>query len=466
MWGLTLVVLLVLATVVSFFVGMPRVNNASVLLVCWGPLLLFTASTRLAYPSPNDDFWVLVFVFVGAILLSSVFTAIYLRSRLKLPIAQRVAQVKVRSALYWHVALCVLLTFYGAFQLYSSRAIISRLGGVGGIVSGGGDEFRRQQIASAVDGAQAAIGSGNVAVGLLGYVLFLGHASLFTGAILWIHGYRYISVLPIVISAAYSVFTVQRSSFVMSLLLFVATTLALRRTRYVDVVKTTRSGIAPSVVLAVVGAVAIFVPLQLRNTGTANATGIESLIQYLGSGFLGLSSRTLYNPNWEPPPGLGLSSGGPPVGYGAYTFKNFFSLLQRFGMPVPEAPRTYDYYVVQLFDERYYTNVGTSILDLRYDFGLPGLAVFSLAVGAASTLAYARSIGRRSYLAPVTGLALSWMAWSFFGNSLLNDFRYILAVVAGSLILRALIRPSAKNEERPGDRVQLGDPTVVFGRVG
>jgi len=194
-------------------------------------------------------------------------------------------------------------------------------------------------------------------------------------------------------------------------------------------------------------AFALFYPLAVRNRGTSNAIGLDSVAQYLVSGILGLNARNVVNPSLAPA-AADIPNGE--LALGSYTFSNTFNVLNRLGLDIQVAPIFFDFYRVKLADSIYVTNTGTSIIDFFLDFGWPGifLGFFLLALSASITQQYIR-YGVVA-LVPIAAFLLASVAWSFFGNTLLNDVRYLLATIVGSVVLRSAMRNPVTSNGSPG----------------
>jgi oligosaccharide repeat unit polymerase len=249
----------------------------------------------------------------------------------------------------------------------------------------------------------------------------------------------------------------QRSLFVMAALIFIVVALLLPSRASGVLLETSRAGspgqatrpVVPTLIVLSLAAVAILLPLQLRNVRGGNATGLASLFQYLLSGILGLGARDQQHPFWTPPPAYGAVGVGPAPGYGSYTFRGLFRVLDQLGVPVPVAPTFYDYYPVAVGDVSYWTNTGTSILDFRLDFGIVGVCVAFLVLSFTATVLQRQQPRNRLYALPITAYLLVTLFWSFFGNSLLNDFKYFLSALFGCYILSRLVEVTPTEQIGP-----------------
>jgi oligosaccharide repeat unit polymerase len=296
-------------------------------------------------------------------------------------------------------------------------------------------------------------------IGALGYLLFMGNASVFTGALLWRNNMRWLAILPLLFNGIYSLLSFQRSSFIAALLIQAFATIGMMK---LNVEFTARAAPKPHrrprpllvAGLLTSGFAVLLIPIQLRNANTQNATGVQSIAQYLFSSIAGLNARTDAVTGAVVPPLDALGLPGAVPGFGAYTFTNLFGLFQRFGLPVATPPFTYDYDQVVILGRSFSTNTATSFYELILDAGWFGLIIGCLVVGIACTRWQMQmSSQTRIVLLPWVSLLLSVVAWSFFVNLFTRDARYMLVAAFGSLVLSGLFhyrRPSLAVENRTG----------------
>jgi oligosaccharide repeat unit polymerase len=82
-------------------------------------------------------------------------------------------------------------------------------------------------------------------------------------------------------------------------------------------------------------------------------------------------------------------------------------------------------------------NVGTYMIYPYYDFGVVGVAVGALLLGALATwLEGAVLIARRVQLMPAACIVLTTVVMSFFGLSLVRDARWLFLLVAAVYLTR------------------------------
>lgn len=434
------------AVLLSWHARLPRLNGISAFVVMWVPVLgLLTLTQRL-----SDLTWTMIwvsFIAVSAGTLLGWFTG---PARPSPTVASRFNfNLSLGQFRRFHWIFVAALVAYGILQVYNMLPLVQQLGGWGVVLSSAGGDFKNAQMSSRAEITAGQFDTQSALLGAVGYVLFLGNLSLFTGAILWrAGGSKFVATIPLLIAAGYSLLSLQRTSFVMSLLIFAFSILLLRGTRTTLVLhapdlpranKRARNPLA-ILVLSFVGATAVLVPLQLRNAGTRNATGFDSLVQYLVAGVAGLDARNRVDALTSPVIGDGGTTIGASPGFGSYTFTGLFAILSRLGFEVPRAPHALDYYIVQFNGDSYATNIATSIGDFFMDFGWPGIVFGFFTLGVVSAvLSRAFVSGSISFL-PFTSLVLVTIAWSFFVNALPGDIRYFILGIAGTFLLHRLTK--------------------------
>jgi oligosaccharide repeat unit polymerase len=331
-----------------------------------------------------------------------------------------------------------LLVGYCALQIHSVLPILRSVGGISAVLGGtGGSAYRHALLSSSLAASQTDFSSGSLVTGLLGYVLFLGTLTLFWGAYLFLLGKRALGLLPLALFAILSLVTLQRYSFVYSLLLFGISIAYYRpllgrpplwKGNYLIYI-----GISAVLVLIVV------LPLELRGPGISNLTPVQSVAGYYVSGVGALNQRLESDPEWKQRPIADLTQPAPDPGDGAYTFRGLASLLQRFGVPVQVPPADLDYTVVSIFGHPFESNVYTDIAYFRLDFGEPGVFFLSGFLGFLGMWSYcAVWFRRRTDVLPFAVLLSTTILMSFFGLTLVRDVRYAIVGFVGFLLFSLL----------------------------
>ncbi|MGK9272125.1 oligosaccharide repeat unit polymerase [Williamsia muralis] len=343
-----------------------------------------------------------------------------------------------------HLISSTLLVLYGMFEVGRSWALVSAAGGFSQIFGGtsaSGSDFRNQQLAEHIKNSGDAFSGGSALVGLIGYILFLGNVSVFTGALLWRTGKRVVALVPLLVTAVYGLLTLQRTSLVIAVLLFVVSIWLFRRTR-VESSGSRKGSPARTFVIfgwsAAVFYLALVLPLQIRNRGTGNATGLQSIENYLFSGFAGLGVRPEISASSLPSGSSAIGHSGPLPGLGAYTFEGVYRILRRAGIDVPTAPSFSDYRTTRIGENIVESNTATGASDWWFDFGFIGLIVIPGLIALIGMLLLVRIRAGSWYMVPVCAFFFTSTLWSFYGNTLLSDARYPVMVAGASVIFKAL----------------------------
>lgn len=427
--------------VIGHFVRMPWLNPVTALVVPWVTVMLIASIPGALNPSLTGELWAIVFIgflasavgsLIGWILSSSWNSA-------KRP----TPDIRIDRVLRIHLALSLALGGYGVMQAVDAWPVLQRLGGVQSIFSASaamGNEYKYQYAQDRLAMTSTALDSSSFLNGSLGYLLFLGHIALFTGAVLWRSGRRAIASIPLILAAAYSLFSLQRTSFFMCLLIFATTALYVRTIvqrpigtgNSESTKKRGRGRLAATVIGGAVMVPVLLYPIQQRNNATHNSTGLESVAQYLLSSIAGLNQRIDPGFRIGTPPAEISGAVAPSEGLGAYSFTGLFGLLKRSGLPVPVAPHALDYYSSEIFGTPFATNTGTSYLDFYLDFGWAGVILMPFVMGFIASLALRRFLAGSVAALPTLVILIVSIIWSFFVNALLGDFRYLYLTVIAS----------------------------------
>lgn len=429
--------------VLSNFMQMPWLNPVTALVAPWLTVMLVASIPGAMNPEPSLGLWAMVLAGFAATAAGTL-CGWLITQRQASAIPHQSRPMDIRRITLSHWILTMALAVYGVIQAADAWPLLQRLGGVQAILSASGalgNEYKYEYSQSRLQTTSAALDGGGLASGSLGYVLFLGHIALFTGAILWRSHRRALACLPLIISAAYSLFSLQRTSFFMCFLIFGATVIYAKRlesgpehesvTNHPRRLRRIRTYILGFLVLIPV----LLYPVQQRNNSTHNSTGLESLAQYLISSIAGLNARIDSNFDIATPPAEVTGALAPSPGFGAYTFTGLFTILKRIGFPVPVAPHALDYYSVEIFGTPFSTNTGTSLVDFYLDFGWAGVIIIPLVVGFVASICLRKFISGRVSALPLLVILMVTIFWSFFVNALLGDFRYLyMALVAAPIL--------------------------------
>ncbi|WP_426184745.1 O-antigen polymerase [Microbacterium sp. TWP3-1-2b2] len=370
-----------------------------------------------------------------------------------------------------HMILIGVLAAYVATQFLTMWPTIQSVGGLGAIFDGAGDVYRRAVIDDALSKAQSGLGEGGLLAAGLNYVLFIvGMSSLFTGSVLWVARYRLAAIVPVALSSAISILTLQRTSVVLSVLLFTFGVFAVKWSG-VDLERRAKGARRRSALpgifagLVALGAAAWFmVFLSGTRGGKAEERGIvTTFAEYLLGGLAGLNARNAQGADWAPLPAEG---GGldPTLGMGGYTFGGLWSVLARLGFPVEQTRYNLNFTPVNLFGEATITNVAGALGEYYLDFRWAGIIVISAAL-AFLTATFQRRLLRDGSMVVIPALAflLTVGAWSFFG-SWFSDLRLILLAVLGGLILKWAISGTKKGHHERAASLDSGHQRPTLGR--
>jgi oligosaccharide repeat unit polymerase len=358
--------------------------------------------------------------------------------------------INLRGLTHIHVAMCILLFLYVAFQTYF---IAQQFGGnLLDVYFAGGEQgraYRNSFLLTQELAAESSFSGGAIVKGLISYVLFFGSVSIFSGACLWVIGKRVLATTPLLLSAAFSILSLQRTTFLVALTLFLFAVLAARRVLSIpkrdpaDLSSTkARKWRTPATLLLAISIAILLYPQSIRVRGTSDASGVQSLLPYLLSGVGGLNYRD------ESPLQNAISFDVDPAAVeatpGSNTFNSIFIILQRFDVPVHTAPSFLDYAHVHVLGTDLATNVGTLFFNFWLDFGLFGVFFITFGIALLGTLAQRLAWQGRVAAMPAFAFAMTTIFWSFFGNFTLGNDRYILITVASMFIIPRFVRPSVK----------------------
>lgn len=421
------------------------VNYASVTAATWAISFVLANTLGSLVPGLSEgSTWVVLGVLVSLIVMSA-------QSLVKGQ-PSVAPTIDVQRLVRLHVWSTILLMGYVVQSILATLPLIQALGGWSALWAGGGGSFRLEMAAQRA--ASLDLSDGLLSRGL-GYILFMGHLSVLSGGLLWRLGRRALAILPILILLLLSLVTFERTSLMMAGLMMISVVALpislngrkpLRRPRnQLGAIAEFRGRIAVAGAIAV----GVLVPLIARNSGSDRATGLVSVAQYGVSGIVGLDARFFQASGWTPVD-LATGQAGSIPGWGAYTFYGMFDIFGRIGFSVPFSPRSWEYVDVQAFGARLTTNVSTLLSDLFLDFGLIGAgAMWILTLILLETLR--RRIMRGSLvLVGFYSIAFAAVSWSFFGNAILADFRYLVLAVCWYFVEKLLLREELEERRLVG----------------
>lgn len=446
--ALLVVAVLAIMILVARAAGLPRFNAVSVYAVPW----IIVSITGVALGGVGDQIrgetWAMITIAALSTLVGSIFGWKLSRQK-EIEDPSRIEPVNVSRLLRIHLVLFAALATHAAIQLQETLPLIQQFGGIQAILTSGDSAFRQATVNAAMGDLQSGLGTGGLRSAALNYGFFLlGMPSIYTGALLWKARHRIIGIAPVALSAAVAVVTLNRTSIMLSVLLFIFALIGLKWTD-VEVSSSKKkpkkaSPLASAVFgVAALGAIVwVFAAISSARGQTESEGGLTGLFsEYLVGGLAGLNARNASGWDWPPLPAIG---GGydPSPGLGAYTFGGLWAVLHRLGFPVELARHHLDFTPVTLFGRQTETNVAGAIGEYYLDYRIFGIILLPFVIGFLTSAAQKWSKGSRLLtLVPTMSFLLTVGTWSFF-VSWFSDFRQtLLAILAGPILVRLLQRP-------------------------
>lgn len=402
-------------------------------------------------PDLHQRVWFVILAGSGALVVGSIVGYAIRTDRVS-----KFARLDIDAVTRGHVILCVMYAVSLALSIYQLLPVIERAGGFSAVFGasnfGGaeGNAYRVMQIESAEQALiSRASGVSGLMLGAANYIMFLGSLSFVSSGALWIYGRRMLAAAPLLLAAAYSLVSLQRTTFVVALL--IAAGSAVLHIHAGSRPKASRNrprsfgkGIVSLIALVVLAAV-LLIPSALRASGTSQQSGLQSLFAYFVSGIAGLntqfddSGRSFYGlldarSNLAARPELGL---------GSYTFKGAAGILNRLGVDLQIAPHNFEFWDVNILGITTATNVGSIYLALLLDWRLYGAALFMFAVGVVFGLVHGKVRSGSITSIPFLAILSASLAWSFFVPAIFSDARFLILMMLGGLIYRAMASPKS-----------------------
>lgn len=428
------------ATAMSLRHGMGLMNPITVFVTVWVAVVVVYQVPGLDLLTLTSNTWVIViagFVSVTAGALAAwKLCSDADRGRQSPTVARQPGYDEVRLSRWYRVGV-VLLIGYVLLQFFRIWPAVQAEGGLRAILLGGsGLAFRRGY--SALDATTAATGfSGTSAVtGVLSYILFLGSMTLFWAGYYARRSRWILALAPVAVMAIFSLVLLQRFALVYSLLLF-AFGYYYHRNVAPNRAPPDRLRVAAMVAvgLAVVGGL-VLLPIQLRNPGISRTAEVENVATYYVAGLAGLNSLDARDA------GLASATAGTvarvPDGRGVWTFTGAASILGRAGLPVTAPSAALGYVPVQRSGD-VEINVYSYLIFFYYDFGYSGVVLLSLLLGGLAGWAHFRSTRRDLKWIPISCLAMTTLAMSFFSLSLVRDFEYFFLALTSPALTRLVM---------------------------
>lgn len=450
--------------------GMPRVNVVSAFTVSWVTMLAIATVGGGVTDVIADFTWVIILTGWASLLVGAILGWQLSRSSVRQHAPLR---IDIRRTFRFHLLFTALFAVYVVIQLVNALPLIEQAGGFQVILTSGANSYRAASLQQALGQSQDDL-SGGALNSIINYATFIpGTIATYTGAILWKAGRRFIAMSPLLLGGLLGLLTMQRTSIVLVLLLFVIGIWTLRlsgvevpsakqRTSRLDQTRAKPTGRFGAVVaglglLAVIG-VFLQVTTQARSTEAEGATLQSAIGEYLIGGIAGMNSRSAQGPDWPAVPSDVAGLFDPSPGMGGYTFTGLWSVLSRLGVPVETTRINLDFTQVNLFGEPTITNVVSAFGEFYLDFRLFGVVILSFLLGFFCSLMQGRLQGsQRLALVPAVTFLLTYSFWSFF-VAWSSDFRQLLVAMLGGLILTWAVR--SRRPDAPDEKFRDASPRL------
>lgn len=421
----TLYILIIFANLVlaSIFIVVKRgriFNPVLIMNVIWFFSLIFTPVSERGYYPLNDTFLFFVTIAVMSINLS------YVAGELLFPAAATLRSLTSVDILTqsntWFKRTLFLYISYAGLQIYSAFKIYQQYGGITSILGENGF-FVRLALVEA-----GASGGGNIALSILGYILYFGQISIVCGGVLFYFKRKVIYLIPLLISMIISLAYLERNTFVNSLIMFLVpwTVLFAEKSSGINVIKSIRSTIM-FLILTPVLLLAIIIPIRIRYPDYGIYDILDSVLSYTIGPFSGfnsyVSNPSLYNNIVEPEK----------WGLGQNTFWSLISIVNKLGIRIDQQPFHQAYTTISYFGE--VTNVYTFMLFPLKDFGVTGLIILSILLGMLCAVFKNRALsGKHEYLVAYAIISTN-IIMSFYSLQM-RDVRQLVLLVVSLFIMR------------------------------
>ena len=447
-----------LATVLARAFGLPKLNATSVFTMTWVPVLLLAGLFGGVSDPLLELTWSMIILGWLSLVVGTL-TGWSKYGKAQLPKPARPVVIDISRTRKMHLLLTCAFVLYVAIQLRNALPLISQSGGWSVIFSSSGNAYRNASLQQALEQSQSELASDSVILSLFTYCTFIaGTVATYTGAVLWLGGYRIIGILPVVVAASLSLITLQRTSVVLVALLFIFGVATIRlskidvpqryATQQLDKIRgETAAPRRPQRFRALVAAVCVTTALTAFLYSTTNIRdGAKDVSigrqvgEYLVGGVAGLNSHNADGADWIALPGLYPGTSDPSPGLGGYTFSGLWAVLYRLGTPVQLTRVNLNFTPVTLYDQPTLTNVTTAFGEYYLDFRWIGLVAIPFLVGWTTSRLQRKIAGSRTIVAvPAVALLLTISFWSFF-VAWFSDFRQLLIAALGGVVLTWAVR--------------------------
>ncbi len=350
------------------------------------------------------------------------------------------ARINLKRLARLQVVLTLALGVNLLLQFIRVLPAIRAAGGVLNLYSSGptGAIFRSEYLARAATLSLTPFSGGSALLGLANYASFIGWAAFLLGPLLLSLRRRLLGLMPLGMTAAYSLATLERYTFLYSASYFFFSVLAWRQVvpnagdEMKEHAATRRRRPLAAVLVVLIGAPLLFyVPLTARSSGIGVKGALAAAGTYLVA-LLDVSSQIVGGTG-------GVDQNA--KGYGTWTFAGAVSILHRAGVPLDEKPQTFPFVSVS-YGGPPNQNAAPYFTYLWLDFGFLGIIIGSLAFGAASTYFYLALRLRRLAALPYSVMLSTAVLFSFFGFTTVRDARYLVLAIGAPALFRRIVKPS------------------------
>jgi hypothetical protein len=340
------------------------------------------------------------------------------------------------------------------------------------VLGTGANAYRSASLSLALSDSQEGL-SGGFLGPLINYGTFIpGMLATYTGAVLWRGHRRLLGIVPVVFSGFLGLLTLQRTSIMIVLLLFVIAVWQLRlsgveietnrKEPSVTAGAGRRTGRLAALIatLALLGAAGSFLYVTTSaRTDQSRGSGVQASIgEYIVGGIAGINTRSANGGAWPLVPADIPGHFDPSPGLGGYTFTGLWTVLQRIGFPVTTTRVNLDFTQATMFGEPTVTNVVSALGEFYLDFRMPGVVILAFLLGFGGAYFQRRLIGSHRVTAiPITSFLLTFSFWSFF-VAWSSDLRQLIVAVLGGLALSWVVRARTRT---PDPRSRAGSATAL-----
>lgn len=442
--------------------GMPRLNVVSAFSMSWIAMILI-ATVFNGLTDPIVEFtWVLILVGWASLFVGSIAGWALGKNRSSNFVAKPII-IDLRRTTWFHLVFLALFAVYLVIRFQTAWPLISAAGGWEAVLGTGGNAYRSASLTLALSDSQEGLNGGFLGP-LINYGTFIpGMLATYTGAVLWRGHRRLLGITPVVLSGLLGLLTLQRTSIMIVLLLFVIAVWQLKLTgveiqtgsRDPSERRPARSGarrlaafVATLALLGAAGAF-LFITTSARTDQSRGSALQSSIGEYIVGGIAGINTRSANGGAWPLVPADVAGQFDPSPGLGGYTFTGLWTVLHRIGFPVTTTRVNLDFTQATMFGEATVTNVVSALGEFYLDFRMPGVVILAFLLGFGGAFLQRRLIGSGRVTAiPMTSFLLTFAFWAFF-VAWSSDLRQLLVAVFGGLALNWVVRARPRRQSAP-----------------